>query len=219
MVDAPASPSAASRSLARRRNECTRQGRLWLPGPARRAGPRVAAQAVTLARTPDALLPGWRAQAVGRRIGRIVRTERRSRGPFSGLRAPPPPDCRNAVDTAILRCLGAPVPLGPTTGCGRARQACQRRRNAGHAQGANRQPGRPRSPPQPAGATMRSSRRLRGRGAWRPSGPACHAHRPAHRPRPQGCSGVPARGEVRRAPVVRSSGARIARQHAAPAWP
>src|SRR5712692_7058039 len=52
MVNAPASPSAASRSLARRRDERTRQGRPWLPGPARRAGPRLAARAVTLARTP-----------------------------------------------------------------------------------------------------------------------------------------------------------------------
>jgi hypothetical protein len=218
MADAPASPSAASRSLARRRNECTRQGRLWLPGPARRAGPRVAAQAVTLARTPDALLPGWRAQAAGRRIGRIVRTERRSRGPFSGLRAPPPADCRNA---GIMQYCAVSAPRCRS---GQRRGAAELGRLASGAvtpgePGANRQPGRPRSPPQPAGATMRSSRRLRGRGAWRPSGPACHAHRPAHRPRPQGCSGVPARGEVRRAPIARSSGARIARQHAAPAWP
>jgi hypothetical protein len=218
MVDAPASPSAASRSLARCRNECTRQGRLWLPGPARRAGPRVAAQAVTLARTPDALLPGWRAQAVGRRIGRIVRTERRSRGPVSGLRAPPPADCRNA---GILQYCAVSAPRCRS---GQRRGAAELGWLASGAvtpgePGANRQPGRPRSPPQPAGATMRSSRRLRGRGAWRPSGPACHAHRPAHRPRPQGCSGVPARGEVRRAPVARSSGARIARQYAAPAWP
>ena len=84
------------------------------PGP--RAGPGVAAQAVTLARTPGALLPGWRARAVVRRIGRIVRTERRSRGPVSGLRAPPPADCRNAVDTAILRCLGVPCLSGQRRG-------------------------------------------------------------------------------------------------------
>ena len=218
MVDVPASPSAASRSLARRRNECTRRGRLWLPGPARRAGPRVAAQAVTLARTPGALLPGWRAEAVGRRIGRIVPTERRSRGPVSGLRAPLPADCRNTVDTVILRCLGAPVPLGQRRGAAELGRLASGAVTPGEP-GANRQPGRPRSPLQPAGATMRSSRRLRGRGAWRPSSPACHAHRPAHRPRPQGCNGVPTRGDVRRAPVARSSGARIARQHAAPAWP
>ena len=146
------------------------------------------------------------AQAAGRRISRIVRTERRSRGPFSGLRAPPPADCRNAVDTVILHCPGARCRPGQRRG------AAELGRLAGGAvtsgePGANRQPGRPRSPPQPAGATMRSSRRLRGRGAWRPSGPACHARRPAHRPRPQGCSGVPARGEVRRAPAARSSGA------------
>jgi hypothetical protein len=157
MVDAPASSSAASRSLARRRNECTRQGRLWLPGPARRAGPRLAAQAVTLARTPDALLPGWRAQAVGTRIGRIVRTERRSRGPVSGLRAPPPADCRNA---GIMQYCAVSAPRCRS---GRRRGAAELGRLASGAvtpgePGANRQPGRPRPPPQPAGATMRSSR-------------------------------------------------------------
>jgi hypothetical protein len=152
------------------------------------------------------VVPGWRAQAVGRRFGRIVRTERRSRGPFSGLRAPPPADCRNA---GIMQYCAVSAPRCRS---GQRRGAAELGRLASGAvtpgePGANRQPGRPRSPPQPAGATMRSSRRLRGRGAWRPSGPACHAHRPAHRPRPQGCSGVPARGEVRRAPVARSSGA------------
>jgi hypothetical protein len=161
MADAPASPSAASRSLARRRNECTRQGRLWLPGPARRTGPRVAAQAVTLARTPDALLPGWRhrqpagvsAASYARNAGLAVR---------SPACAPPPADCRNTVDTVILHCLGARCRSGQRRG------AAELGRLAGGAAtpgepGANRQPGRPRSPPQPAGATMRSSRRLRGR--------------------------------------------------------
>jgi hypothetical protein len=164
MVDAPASPSAASRSLARRRNECTRQGRLWLPGPARRAGPRVAAQAVTLARTPDALLPGWRAQAVGRRFGRIVRTERRSRGPVSGLRAPPPADCRKAGILQYCAVSASRCRSGQRRGAAELGWLASGAVTPGEP-GANRQPGRPRPPPQPAGATMRSSRRLRGRGS------------------------------------------------------
>ena len=130
------------------------------------------------------------AQAVGRRIGRIVRTERRSRGPFSGLRAPPPADCRNTVDAVILHCLGARCRSGQRRGAAELGRLASGAVTPGEP-GANRQPGRPRSPPQPAGATMRSSRRLRGRGAWRPSGPACHAHRPAYRPRPRGCSRNP----------------------------
>jgi hypothetical protein len=104
------------------------------------------------------------AQAVGRRIGRIVRTERRSRGPFSGLRAPPPADCRNAVDTVILHCPGARCRSGQRRGAAELGRLASGAVTPG-GPGANRQPGRPRSPPQPAGATMRSSRRLRGRGS------------------------------------------------------
>jgi hypothetical protein len=206
MVDAPASPSAASRSLARRRNVCTRQGRLWLPGPARRAGPRVAAQAVTLARAPDALLPGWRhRQSAGVSAASCARN--------AGLAVRSPACAHRRQLTAVMPyILHYCAVSAPRCRPGQRRGAAELGRLASGAvtpgePGANRQPGRPRSPPQPAGATMRSSRRLRGRGAWRPSGPACHARRPAHRPRPQGCSGVPARGEVRRAPAARSSGA------------
>lgn len=107
---------------------------------------------------PGALSPGLRAQAIAARGSvRIVRTERASGVPFSGLCAA----CQHAADScrnaAILHCLSAAILAGPATGA--------RLSPAGLTYGAV-MPGEPgatgsvggREPPPPAAPKMRPGR-------------------------------------------------------------
>ncbi len=159
------------------------------------------------------------AQAVAARVSaeRACRTARLAvRFPACAYIRPHAVDsCRNAVYTVILHYLGTPMPFEGRGG------AAEPGRLANGAvtpaePGAKRRSGRRRWWPRPTGATVRSGRRWCRREPWRLSGPACHAARPAYRPRWRCCGRV--RGPRARpvpAPVARSSGARTVRQHAA----
>jgi len=142
-------------------------------------------------------------------------------------------DCRNAVDTAILRHLGVSMPPGTTTAAAELgwSPGCQRRRGSrspgwptasrrrvatrtGSPAGQDHRHGRPEQRCGPVGVCGE-------RGAWRPPGPACHA------PVVPSCSSAATAG-LQRGPgpregpscsPTRSSSARIGRPHAAPAWP
>ncbi len=191
-------------------------GTPWLPGP---VAQRV--RAVPLKRSPSGShpmhpCPAGPAGGHGTRSSRSVYTERTSADLVCGRSAPPAPASRrpvsNTVNTVLLRyCIISARHAARLTA--RVRPGL-----AGLTSGAvtpgTRQPGRRRSPPRLARATVGPGRR------WcRRATPPIVPRRPAHRAAAAGHRQVPACGQLRPVSSACNSAGRTVRHRAAAAWP
>ena len=152
--------------LARRRNACSRRGRLMVTGPG----------------LPSRSLP-CRWPCVSAAASRAPNDARLAvRFPACAhIRQHADNSRRNAVYTVIPHYLGTPMPLEGRGGAAEPGRLANGAVTSAEP-GAKRRCGGRRWWPRPTGATVRSGRRWCRREPWRLSGPACHAARPAYRP-------------------------------------